>query len=209
MDIQSNPPKKGEASISFEHRLIAGLVDPKTTVLDLGCGDGELLAYLSKTKQVSGQGIEIDEQAIYKCVAKGLSVFHGDLDSGLKDWDDRSFDYVVLDQSLQQLIHPDTVLQEALRLGKEVIIGFPNFVHYRSRWQLAFKGKVPVTTSLPYEWFNTPNLHFLSLLDFEDYCAKRGITVEKKIFLSGNKIIKFLPNLRAETGIFLISAQGK
>lgn len=193
-----------EAGISFEHRLIADLIKPQSSVLDLGCGDGELLAYLSKKKQVNGQGIEIDEKAIYKCVARGLSVFHGDLDSGLKDWDDRSFDYVVLDQSLQQVIHPDTVLQEALRLGKEVIVGFPNFVHFKARWQLAFRGRVPVTPALPFEWFNTPNLHFLSLLDFENYCAKRGITVKKRIFISASKIIRFLPNLRAETGIFFI-----
>jgi methionine biosynthesis protein MetW len=205
----NGPPRIGEASISFEHRLIADLIVPGATVLDLGCGDGELLAYLSKQKQVNGQGVEIDEQAIYKCVAKGLSVFHGDLDSGLKDWGDRSFAYVILDQSLQQVIHPGNVLAEALRVGKEVIIGFPNFVHYRARWQLAFQGKVPVTPSLPFEWFNTPNLHFLSLLDFEDYCAKRGIAVKKKIFISADKIIRFLPNLRAENGIFLISTQGK
>lgn len=195
--------------ISFEHRLIAGLITPGSTVLDLGCGDGELLAYLGKTKQVTGQGVEIDEQAIYKCVARGLSVFHGDLDSSLKDWSDKSFDYVILDQSLQQVICPGIVLMEALRLGKEVIVGFPNFVHYRARWQLAFKGKVPVTPALPFEWFNTPNLHFLSLLDFEDYCAKRDIIIRKKIFISDSKTIRFLPNLRAENGIFLISNQGK
>ncbi|MBI5555162.1 MAG: methionine biosynthesis protein MetW [Elusimicrobia bacterium] len=197
MNIQVN-------EISFEHRLIAGLIKPNSTVLDLGCGDGELLAFLARHKQVSGQGIEIDEQAIYKCVARGLSVFHGDLDSGLKDWEAQSFDYLILDQSLQQVIHPDTVLQEALRLGKEVIVGFPNFVHFSARWQLAFRGRVPVTPALPFEWYNTPNLHFLSLLDFEDYCAKREIAVKKKIFISDNKIIRFLPNLRAETGIFLI-----
>ncbi|MDD5258919.1 MAG: methionine biosynthesis protein MetW [bacterium] len=197
MNIQSN-------GISFEHRLIAGLVKPQATVLDLGCGDGELLSYLTKKKQVEGQGIEIDEQAIYKCVARGLSVFHGDLDSGLKDWGDKAFDYVILDQSLQQVIHPDTVLQEALRLGKEVIVGFPNFVQLKARWQLALRGHVPVTPALPFEWFNTPNLHFLSLLDFENYCTKRGISVREKIFISGNRTIKFLPNLRAETGIFLI-----
>jgi methionine biosynthesis protein MetW len=98
---------------------------------------------------------------------------------------------------------------EALRLGNEVIVGFPNFVHFKARWQLAARGKVPVTPALPYEWFNTPNLHFLSLLDFEDYCAKRGITVKQKIFISDSKIIKFLPNWRAENGIFLISGPGE
>ncbi len=205
----NNNERKGgvnnqDTVISFEHRLIADLISPKSTVLDLGCGDGELLAYLSQQKQVNGQGVEIDEQAIYKCVAKGLSVFHGDLDSGLQDWGDWSFDYVILDQSLQQVIHPDTVLQEALRLGKEVIVGFPNFVHFKARWQLAFRGRVPVTPALPFEWFNTPNLHFLSLLDFENYCLKRGIIINKKIFISTSKIVRFLPNLRAENGIFLI-----
>lgn len=190
--------------LSFEHRLIAELIKPNSTVLDLGCGDGELLAYLARHKQVSGQGIEIDEQAIYKCVARGLSVFHGDLDSGLKDWEAQSFDYVILDQSLQQVIHPDTVLQEALRLGKEVIVGFPNFVHFMARWQLAFCGKVPVTGSLPFQWYDTPNLHFLSILDFTNYCHAREISIEKKIFLAGNKLVSWLPNLRADIGIFVI-----
>ena len=208
MNLQTSQTRNG-ADISFEHRLIAELISPKATVLDLGCGDGELLAYLGREKQVSGQGVEIDEQAIYKCVARGLSVFHGDLDSGLKDWSDQSFDYVILDQSLQQVIYPGIVLMEALRLGKEVIVGFPNFVHFRARWQLAFRGRVPVTPALPFEWFNTPNLHFLSLLDFEDYCAKRDITVRRKIFISAGRTIRFLPNLRAENGIFLISRQAK
>jgi methionine biosynthesis protein MetW len=202
MSIQIN-------GITFEHKLIAELIKPNSTVLDLGCGDGELLAYLGKSKQINGQGIEIDEQTIYKCVARGLSVFHGDLDSGLSDYGDKSFDYVILDQTMQQVRHPDTVLQEALRVGKEVIVGFPNFVYYRARWQLAFLGKVPVTPALPFEWHDTPNLHFLSLLDFQDYCRKRKIKIIKNIFIAGNNTIKLLPNLRAETGIFLINKNEK
>lgn len=197
MSIQSN-------GISFEHRQIADLIKPQSTVLDLGCGDGELLSYLARKKQVDGQGIEIDEQAIYKCVARGLSVFHGDLDSGLKDWGDKSFDYVILDQSLQQVIHPDIVLQEALRLGKEVIVAFPNFVQIKARWQLFFRGRVPVTASLPFQWFDTPNLHFLSLLDFEGFCRQRNIIIEKKIFINKTNIVRIFPNIFAAVGIFVI-----
>jgi methionine biosynthesis protein MetW len=190
---------------SIDHKVILEWIPQGSTVLDLGCGGGELLDLLVREKHIKAQGIEIDEHAIYQCVAKGLSVFHEDIDNGLSDYADGSFDYVILNQSFQQVKKPDIVLKEALRVGKEVIIGFPNFAHYRGRLQIFFKGKTPVTPSLPYEWHDTPNLHFLSISDFIDYCHKRNIKIRKSFFIGKNRRVVIFPNLFALTGIFLIA----
>ncbi|OGP92068.1 MAG: methionine biosynthesis protein MetW [Deltaproteobacteria bacterium RBG_16_54_18] len=173
--------------------------------MDLGCGDGTLLSLLVREKDAKAQGIEIDEQAIHQCVVRGLSVFHEDIDRGLSDYSDHSFDYVVLNQTFQQVKLPDIVLQEALRVGRKVIVGFPNFAHYQARFQIFFQGKTPVTPSLPYEWYDTPNLHFLSISDFIVYCRRREITIEDSSFMGKNGIIKIFPNLFALVAIFLIS----
>lgn len=191
--------------IEQEYKVISEMVERGATVLDLGCGHGDLLALLTREKNVKGQGIEIDQQAIYDCVAKGLSVFHGDIDTGLPEFGDQAFDYVILSQSMQQVKKPDTVLTEALRVGKKVIVSFPNFAHITARFQLGFSGKVPVNPSLPFEWYNTPNTHFLSFYDFIDYCRKRGIKLEKKTYLSEKNKVRVLPNLFGLVGIFLIS----
>lgn len=129
--------------ISIDHRIIYGIVEPGSRVLDLGCGDGELMYLLAKDKAARVQGIEIDDEAIYKCVAKGLSVFHGDIDSGLKEYPDKSFDYVILNQSMQQVKKADFVIQEGLRVGKKLIVGFPNFGSVNARISIFFKGKTP------------------------------------------------------------------
>ncbi len=190
----------------FEYKIIASLIDPGTSVLDLGCGEGELLTLLKREKNVSkAQGIEIDEKAIYKCVARGLSVFHGDIDSGLAEYEDNSFDYVILNQSFQQVKRPDFVVGEALRVGREAIVGFPNFAYIQARYQLAIRGYAPITRSLPYEWHDTPNLHFLSIADFINYCKKRDIKIKKAFYLRNNIRVRFFPNLLALSGIFLIS----
>ena len=192
-------------SAKLDHKIILGLIQPGSSVLDLGCGDGELLSELAREKKAKVQGIEIDEQAIYKCVARGLSVLHGDIDSALPDYGDKSFDYVILNQSFQQVKKPAVVLREALRVGKEVIVGFPNFTHYSARLQIFFRGRTPVTPSLPYEWHDTPNLHFLSISDFVAYCRKKDIAIEKAAFVGRSERVRILPNIFALVGIFLLS----
>jgi methionine biosynthesis protein MetW len=189
----------------IDHRIILELIEPRSTVLDLGCGTGELLELLIKERNIKGQGIEIDEQAIYQCVARGVNVFHGDIDSGLSEFNDKSFDYLILNQSLQQIRHVDPVLKDALRVGRRVIVGFPNFAYYRARLQMVFGGKAPMTGALPYQWYESPNLHFLSISDFVDYCRSKEIRIEHRFFTNGSKRLTLLPNLLAQVGIFLIS----
>jgi methionine biosynthesis protein MetW len=189
----------------LDHRIISNWIWPGANALDLGCGDGELLSLLIQEKNVHAQGIEIDERAIYTCVAKGLTVLHEDIEDGLSGYPDDSIDFVVMNDSLQQVEKPDHVFKEALRVGKRLIIGFPNFSHYSSRFQILFGGKVPVTSSLPYQWYDTPNLHFLSISDFKDYCRLRSIKIEESAFVSKNRRVNFLPNLFAEQGLFLLS----
>lgn len=191
-------------SIRTDYRIIADLIRPDSTVLDLGCGSGELLTILIKEKNVISSGIELDEQAIYKCVEKGLSVFHGDIDSGIAEYNDNSFDYVILNQTLQQVRHLERTLIEALRVGSNVIVGLPNFAYLNSRFQIFFGGKAPITQALPYQWYSTPNLHFCSLSDFLWYCNHNAIRVKKAIYIGSRRRISFWPNLLAQSGIFLI-----
>ncbi|MEL7562405.1 methionine biosynthesis protein MetW [Dehalogenimonas sp. 4OHTPN] len=188
-----------------DHEIIAGLVEPGSTVLDLGCGEGDLMACLAERKSVKARGVEISEQAIYRCVGRGLSVSHQDIDDGLSEYGNRSFDYVILNQCLQQVKSPQKVLAEAVRVGKKAIVGVSNFAHISARWQLAAAGRAPVTPALPYQWYDTPNLHFLSLSDFIRYGRDNGILIEKAVYLNGGSRVRLLPNMLAQTGIFLIS----
>ncbi|HAM51494.1 MAG TPA: methionine biosynthesis protein MetW [Nitrospiraceae bacterium] len=183
------------------------MVSEGASVLDLGCGAGELLYLLTTMKRARGRGVEVDDQAIYECVRKGLSVFHDDIDKGLGEFGNGTFDYVLLNHSLQQVRKPDIVLKDALRVGNKVIVSFPNFAHFEVRSQILFKGRTPVTPALPYEWHDTPNMHFLSILDFEDYCRKNSIKTEKTVYVTGEKIIRSFPNLLAQEAIFLISME--
>ena len=192
-------------SSKLEHRIILDWIRQYSSVLDLGCGDGELTTLLVQEKQVRAQGIEIDEQAIHECVAQGLSVFQQDINTGLAEYLDKSFDYVILSQTLQQVKKPDFVLKEALRVGKQTIVSFPNFVYYPARFQIFFRGKVPVTPSLPHEWYETPNLHFLGISDFIEYCTQRKINIKDSAFIRKHKRVRFFPNFFAEIGMFLIS----
>jgi len=197
----------GYETIRLDHQIISEWVVSGATVLDLGCGNGDLLYVLIKQKSARGHGLEINEQEIYKCVAKGLNVLHGDIEKGLSDYKDRSFDYVILNQSLQQIRSVDAVIKDALRVGKKVIVGFPNFAYYRSRVQIFFDGKTPVNESLPYQWYETPNLHFFSISDFLEYCRTKKIHIERQAFLNRTGQIYLLPNVFAETGLFLISSK--
>ena len=191
-------------NVRFDHKAILKLVNQRSTVLELGCGGGDLLSLLTKERSVRGQGLEIDEKAIYACVAKGLNVIHGDIDSGLAEYGDKSFDYVILNQSLQQIKHPDSVLTDALRVGRKVIISFSNFAYYKSRLQIFFQGRTPVTGALPYQWYETPNLHFLSVSDFIYYCRLKDVRIERSMYISGSGSVKLFPNLFAQTAIFLV-----
>jgi methionine biosynthesis protein MetW len=192
-------------TIRLDHRIIYGIVEPQARVLDLGCGDGELLSLLAREKNAKVQGIELSDQAIYKCVEKGLSVFHGDIDSGLSEYPDKSFDYVILNQSMQELRKADFVIEETLRVGRKVIVGFPNFAYYKGRFMLFLKGKAPITKSLPYRWYDTPNLHFLSISDFKDFCQDKNIKIIDSFYLGKDRPIKFWPNLLALNAVFVIA----
>lgn len=191
--------------LRLDHKIIGGMIEPHSSVLDMGCGDGDLLEYLVVNKDVKGSGVEISEEAIYACVEKGLSVSQGDIDSGLTDYPDKRFDYVIFNQTMQQVQRPKDAIMEAFRIGSKVIVGFPNFCYFGARIQLFFGGHVPVTQALPYSWYDTPNLHCLSIKDFIRFCAEEGITVEKRVFLSDKSKIHCFPNLFALNAIFQLS----
>lgn len=191
--------------IQLDHRIIYSIIEPDSRVLDLGCGEGELLYPLVRDKQVRAQGIELDDKAIQECVKKGLSVFHDDIENSLREFPDNSFDYVILNQSMQEVKKVDYVIQEALRIGNKVIVGFPNFAHIKSRLMLFFRGKSPITGSLPYLWFDTPNVRFLSVTDFKNFCVEKNIRIVEAHYLGEKEIVRFWPNLSALNAIFVLS----
>ena len=173
-------------------------------MLDLGCGEGLLLAWLATNKKVLARGVEIEAQNVRKAIARGVSAYQGDIDEGLADYPDKAFDYVILSQTLQETRAPLQVLTEMLRVGRKAIISFPNFGHWTVRAAMLFSGQAPKTDLFPYDWYNSPNIHFLSINDFEDLCRKNGFPIERRYFLSGSKKVNWLPNLRAQTAVFLV-----
>jgi methionine biosynthesis protein MetW len=191
-------------TLRFDHRIIMDLIKPGSRVLDLGCGDGELLKTLIDQKTCSGVGIEINEKSIYQCIEKGLTVSHADINDELSHYADQKFDYVILNESLQQVLDAEKTIEEALRVGKNVIVGVPNFCFWKARLQIFFRGRVPKTKCLPYEWYNTPNVRFFSLKDFRIFCRKKRIKIEREVALGLTKCVPFLPNMFASAGIFLL-----
>jgi methionine biosynthesis protein MetW len=196
-------------NITLDHRIIYSIVEHGSRVLDLGCGEGELLYPLVRDKQVRAQGIELDDKAIQGCVKKGLSVFHDDIENSLREFPDHSFDYVILNQSMQEVKKVDDVIQEALRIGHQVVVGFPNFAYIKSRFMLFFRGKAPVTGSLPHLWFDTPNVRFLSITDFKRFCEEKNIRIVEAHYLGENEKIRFWPNLFASNAIFVLTRKPK
>lgn len=189
----------------LDHQAICDLIEPGTKVLDLGCGNGDLLHALVINKNVKAQGVELNNDAIHACVEKGLSVFHSDIDSGLPYYPDQSFDYVILNQSLQEVKGVESVIREALRVGKNVVIGFPNFAHIEARILLCFGGRAPISSSLPYEWYSTPNLRFLAIKDFRDFCRQKHYKILGARYLGKRGKVFFMPNLWALQAIFVIT----
>ena len=188
-----------------DYELIESLVELDSTVLDVGCGDGRLLANLVRDKNVKGEGIELDQELVLDCICRRLPVIQQDVEQGLSYYTDKSFDYVILSQTVQTLKDPQKVFEELLRVGKKVIVSFPNFAHWRCRAQLLLHGKAPITRQLPFGWHDSPNIHFLSLKDFDEFCRRLGVKVEKKIPLSKRRLrpVSFMPNLFAEQVVYV------
>lgn len=191
-----------------EFRYIVDLVESGSRVLDLGCGKGKLMKALQEEKKARVQGIELSEKAVQQCVEKGLFVYHGDLDEGLADYNDDSVDYVILTSTIQVLKRPDLLIKEAARVGKKCIISVPNFGYFGVRFQLLFGGRMPKTKSLPYEWYDSPNIHLTTIKDFRDFCRKNDLHILKETSLLLRdgycREIKLWPNFFADYGIFLI-----
>jgi len=185
--------------------VIGRIVEPKSRVLDLGCGEGELLEWLVLNKQVDARGVEISPAQVRRAIARGVSVYQGDISDGLADYPDRAFDYVILSQTMQEVKQPLQILREILRVGRRGIISFPNFGHWRLRRSMLFSGRAPRTKLFPYEWYESPNINYLSVKDFEDLARKEGLRIEHREFLSGEKRVAALPNLRAEVAVFLLA----
>ena len=192
-------------TIRLDHRIICELVGSGQNVLDLGCGDGALMSLLAREKEARVQGIELDDEAIHQCVAKGLTVFQGDIEGGLVDYPDQAFGVVILNQSMQEVKKVDFVIRESLRVGRRVIVGFPNFAHAQARISLFILGKTPITESLPYHWYETPNVRFLSIRDFETYCRSKGMRIVDARFTNNGRIVRFWPNLRARNAIYVLT----
>ncbi len=205
----------GNELMRYDLRVIASWIEAGSRVLDLGCGNGDLLAWLTATKKVRGTGIEQNKEKAAACIARGLSVLQGDLNTEVEDYPDHSFDYVILSQTLQQVYEPAALLNSLARIGRQVIVSFPNFSHYSIRLQLLFKGLAPKNEQLPYSWYDSPNIRVITLADFRKFAGDVGYTIVKEVAINtdhhdlNGHIVHWLTNLRACYGIFAIEKKRK
>jgi len=185
-----------------DYAIIGEMVEEGASVLDLGCGEGELLGWLAERRNIKARGVEISPEKVRKCVARGLSVYQGDIDQGLADYPEQCFDYIILSQTLQETHHPLNVLREMVRVGRRAIVAFPNFGHWSVRASLLRTGRAPKADHLPYEWHNTPNIHFLTVLDFEETVRQEQLTIERSYFLRHANHIRWWRSLRADVAVY-------
>ena len=193
-----------------EFKVISQIIKNNKRVLDIGCGDGTLMEYLKKNQHNDVRGLEPEKKLVQKCIAKGLSVIEGDAEKELVQFPEKSFDYVVLSQTLQAFLNPEEVLNQLLRIGKQTIISIPNFGYWKIRLHLLFKGTMPVTKNIPYDWYNTPNLHMCTIQDFVNFCDKKNIKIDQSMCLTNEKISEITSanisykNIFSQLGVFLI-----
>ena len=187
-----------------DFEAISHWVAAESSVLDLGCGDGELLVYLKQSRNIIGYGIENDDAGILACVSNGVNVIQSNLESGLKEVGDSAFDYVILSQTLQAMKRTEAVVDEMLRVGTEAIVSFPNFGYWQHRWQL-LKGRMPVSDALPYEWHNTPNVHMCTVADFDAFCARKNLRVLNRLVMNGEREQTLLPNLMGTLALYRLA----
>jgi methionine biosynthesis protein MetW len=201
------------SDLRYDLGIIASWIEEGSKVLELGCGEGDLLHWLKKEKSVKERGIEIQEAKVEKCIQKGISVLQGDINEEIEDYPDNTFDYAICSQTLQQVFEPRGLIHSMMRVAKRGVVSFPNFGHYRVRMQLALTGRAPVTKELPYSWHNTPNIRVLSLLDFQKFTEDAGVKIFNQAAINTGanqrqgRRIKVLPNLLATYGIFLIGKE--
>ncbi len=187
-----------------DFEAISNWIKPASSVLDLGCGDGELLVHLKESRNITGYGIENDDTGILACVSNGVNVIQSNLESGLKEVGDGAFDYVILSQTLQAMKRTEAVIDEMLRVGTEAIVSFPNFGYWRHRWQL-LKGRMPVSDALPYAWHNTPNVHMCTVADFDAFCARKNLRVLNRLVMNGEHEQTLMPNLMGTLALYRLA----
>lgn len=201
-------PAEWRAAIEWrpDLKIISDWIEPGSRVLDLGCGDGALLAHLRETRRVSGYGLEIDGDKIIDCIRAGVNVIHADLEAGLSDFDNNSFDYVIMTQTLQAVQHTERLLDEMLRVGRQGVVTFPNFGHWRCRLQIALGGRMPVVKTLPHAWYNTPNIHLFTIADFERLCRDKRIRLLQRVVVDyahrASPGLRLFPNLLGEVALY-------